>query len=756
MSTTTICRQCLRAARIPRSRGVNSLISEASACRLAVTNSQWLPLNQSQPFSSTPSTSRTVQKTSRTLPVRHEQEERIPLPNLLSQRIKYVHKAKEVSDKLVKVGFRPAQINELLDEYMALATSAVSSRWKENVLHFPSSRQCRRAYESQGIPALDHLIFKNLVAYASKQPKYVTERFEFFRNHAELRYPAEWYPGARRMHRHIIAHVGPTNSGKTYAALQALREAPRGIYLGPLRMLAHEVCNRLNAEGRPCNLRTGEEKRTYDANATTWSATCEMLDMELDFDVAVLDEGQLLADRERGSAWTTALLGIKAKELHVCGDPAMVKILEKIVAQTGDKLVVHRYERLSPLRLDTKSLHSDLGNVRPGDCVVAFSRRNIFAIKQQIENETGLQCAVVYGSLPPEVRAKQAELFNNGDPKAQVLVASDAIGMGLNLKVRRIVFESMIKFTGRDDTPLEIPLIKQISGRAGRYFGQDKDASPGLVTTLHESDRAYLEAAIRSPVIDLQTAYINLRPDDILAMCNLGDADGPITLSEALELSYAIAESSGSIFTIGEVDGLISNIKIVESALRTVSSDMGKTVTIPQVNLLTWGHAPVSNDDVVRTAFDAFARIFAVGASCRVQDLVDLSPYRAPDPRPFTDEPWTLPGPPRNPIDLRNLESIHRVILLYLWLALRFTASFNDIESAMKLKDECESIIQESLSIIRYNKKKGRMSGVGRASRAAKPLIKRWEPQQPKQIMEMIEKRMSEATHEEPLRASAG
>ena len=545
--------------------------------------------------------------------MQYEQAERISLKEVLSERIKDNAKATDVSDKLVKVGFRQEQIQDLLAEYTSLVRIAVASSWKENPIEFPTSWQCRQSYESRGIPAVDHLIFKHLLAYASKQPKYVTEKLSFFRKHAELQYPAEWYPGARRIRRLIIAHVGPTNSGKTYTALKALRDAPTGVYLGPLRMLAHEICTRLNAEGRPCNLLTGEERRTYDENATTWSATCEMLNNEMEYDVAVLDEGQLLADRERGPAWTTAVLGIKAKELHICGDPAMVKILSRIVAQTGDKLIVRRYERLSPLQLDTESLHSDLSNVRPGDCVVAFSRRRIFGLKQRIEKETGLQCAVVYGSLPPEVRAKQAELFNKGDPKAQVLVASDAIGMGLNLKVRRIIFESMVKFDGTNDSPLEIPMVKQISGRAGRFFGQDEDAPPGLVTTLHESDRAFLEEAINSPVIDLQTAYLHVRPDDIMAMCNVGAADGPMKLSEALELAYAVAESSGSVFTMGEVHDLMGNVQIVENAMSEVSSELGQNVSIPQINLLTWGHAPVSNDDIVKTAFEAFARIFAVG-----------------------------------------------------------------------------------------------------------------------------------------------
>ena len=117
--------------------------------------------------------------------------------------------------------------------------------------------------------------------------------------------------------------------------------------------------------------------------------------------------------------------------------------------------------------MSDSSLGGDLARVRPGDCVVAFSRREIFSLRQRIEASSSLSCSVVYGSLPPETRKAQAARFNDSTQPERVLVASDAIGMGLNLNIRRVVFSSLDKFDGEAVRPLT-PSVRQIAGRAGR------------------------------------------------------------------------------------------------------------------------------------------------------------------------------------------------------------------------------------------------------------------------------------------------
>jgi len=295
------------------------------------------------------------------------------------------------------------------------------------------------------------------------------------REATDFSHPAEWFPEARSIRRRIIMHVGPTNSGKTHHALQALAAARTGYYAGPLRLLAHEIWVRLNKGqivpagatldpsaavdddggtdlldgsvptkppvltkehnkrfARACNLITGEEQRIVAEDALV-SSTVEMLQLDRLVDVAVVDEIQMIADPARGSGWTAAVLGLCAKEIHLCGEETAVEVVKDLVKETGDELVVNRYKRLTPLRVANRSLGGDLKRIEKGDCVVAFSRSGIFALKRKIEETTNLRCAVAYGRLPPEIRSEQAALFN--DPKSgfDVIVGSDAIGMGLNL-----------------------------------------------------------------------------------------------------------------------------------------------------------------------------------------------------------------------------------------------------------------------------------------------------------------------------------
>jgi ATP-dependent RNA helicase SUPV3L1/SUV3 len=253
--------------------------------------------------------------------------------------------------------------------------------------------------------------------------------------HLDLRYPTEWYLSARAMQREIHLHVGPTNSGKTYHALKRLEDSGNGLYAGPLRLLAHEVYSRFNNKGMPCDLVTGDDVRrpNPDRPATLSSHTVEMVDCGKAVDVAVIDEIQMIANEERGWAWTRALLGTKAKELHLCGETRVVPLIRELAASMGDTLHIHHYDRLNPLKAMSRSLRGNLQGLRRGDCIVSFSVIGIHALKKQIELDTGRRVAIVYGSLPPEIRAQQAALFNDPSNDYDFLVASDAIGMGLNL-----------------------------------------------------------------------------------------------------------------------------------------------------------------------------------------------------------------------------------------------------------------------------------------------------------------------------------
>jgi len=270
--------------------------------------------------------------------------------------------------------------------------------------------------------------------------KFITHRHEDFEKYrkleaqTDLTKPHEWYPRARLDKRKIIFHAGPTNSGKTYTALQRLKNAERGMYLAPLRLLAAEVYENLTAEGIYTDLLTGQEARKVPFS-THRSSTVELASLQQDYDVVVIDEIQMIGNEFRGFAWTRALLGVRCKEIHVCGGQEAIEIVRKLASMCGDEFELHRYERFSGLKVlenslaDTPTCRGSYAKVQPGDCVVAFSKKDIFAIKREIESNTPYKCCVVYGSLPPDVRAEQARRFNDPKSEYQILVASDAIGM---------------------------------------------------------------------------------------------------------------------------------------------------------------------------------------------------------------------------------------------------------------------------------------------------------------------------------------
>lgn len=309
------------------------------------------------------------------------------------------------------------------------------SEWQPSEQSRPVSllRSLRQAFMSNGESGVDTQLKYSYHGLLASQ-KFSKVDIENQEKLADLRYPVEWYPATRVVQRKIVLHVGPTNSGKTYHALKRLEQADTGIYAGPLRLLAHEVYTRLNAKGKLCDLITGDEKVVQGGDgAQMKSCTVEMVPLNTDVDVAVVDEIQMIGHKERGWAWTQALLGLKAKEIHLCGEERSVPLIKELAASMGDEIEIHTYKRLSPLKTMSTSLRRRLSDLRKGDCVVVFSRVGIHAMKKEIENVTQKRVAVVYGSLPPEIRAQQAKLFNDPDNEYDILVASDAIGMGLNL-----------------------------------------------------------------------------------------------------------------------------------------------------------------------------------------------------------------------------------------------------------------------------------------------------------------------------------
>ncbi|KAL8790979.1 MAG: hypothetical protein Q9195_006124 [Heterodermia aff. obscurata] len=536
---------------------------------------------------------------------------------------------------------------------------------------------------------------------------------------ADLRYPLEWYPGTRALQRTIHLHVGPTNSGKTYHALKRLEQAKTGVYAGPLRLLAHEVYTRLNAQGKKCHLITGDDMRinedASDDTESMISCTVEMVPVNAMVDVGVIDEIQMIGHPERGWAWSQAFLGLKAKELHLCGEARTAPLIRELAAAMGDELVLHHYERLSPLKMDARSLKGNLKHLRKGDCLVAFSRKEIHALKNNIESMTGKQAAIIYGSLPPETRAHQASLFNDPDNEYDYLVATDAIGMGLNLDIKRIVFESSYKFNGAKFIPIPIPHLKQIAGRAGRYriaplakppsdslrsMGNNTGDGPstvsasipserpsstsvGLVTTLEQMDFSRVHKAMNTEAEPLMAAGI-YPPSSVLVKF-------AAYFPPSTPFSYILQR-------LHEISSLDPRYFLCDLKDQTWIADIIEPVNDLTIeNRIVFCASPVG---VRSPGFNAIVLSFAqcVANSKEVSsDILDIPTL----PLEILDQEIAMERG-----YLVNLELLHKALILYLWLSYRFTGVFTTRPMAIYLKEIVEEKINKLLEKSSSNRKR--------------------------------------------------
>lgn len=324
-------------------------------------------------------------------------------------------------------------------------------------------------------------------------PKLIGEAFE----EAFPDNPKDEYMITRRMKRKIYIHLGDTNTGKTYNAVERLKTAKKGVYLSPLRILALENYEKLNNEGVVCDLMTGEEEIIKE-NATHISCTIEKVNLKQNYDIAVIDEIQMINDNQRGIAWSRAVLGIRCNEIHICGAMNAKELLIKMLDDCEDDYEIKEYHRNIPLEVETKNF--SYNDVQEGDAIVVFSKKRVLEIAQSYSNNN-VKTSIIYGDLPPEVRKMQYEQFINKENK--VLVTTDAIGMGVNLPIRRIIFMSIRKFDGEEVRELTSQEIKQVAGRAGRkgiydigYVAGVSDTHNIISRKLEEKDEVIKQAVI--------------------------------------------------------------------------------------------------------------------------------------------------------------------------------------------------------------------------------------------------------------------
>ena len=275
--------------------------------------------------------------------------------------------------------------------------------------------------------------------------------------------PDYYISQARKLSRYFILHVGPTNSGKTFAAVEDLKKNTPGTYLGPLRLLALEMADKINDAGIPCSMITGEESIIAD-QAQVVSSTIELCDFSTHFKTAVIDEAQLIGDPDRGAAWLKALCMVDADVVHVCMAPEAAGYIVDLITSFGAEYAIQDHKRLAPLTY--AGVCRGIRDIRPGDALICFSRKSVLSTAAQLERK-GFRTSVIYGALPPQARRNEVRKYMAGE--SNVVVATDAIGLGISLPIARIIFAETSKFDGKRTRQLNVAEVKQIAGRAGRY-----------------------------------------------------------------------------------------------------------------------------------------------------------------------------------------------------------------------------------------------------------------------------------------------
>ena len=362
---------------------------------------------------------------------------------------------------------------------------------------------------------------------------------------------------ARKLNRKVIYHMGPTNSGKTYYAIERLCETKSGCYLAPLRLLAAELYDTMNNKGVKTTLLTGEEVIEIEG-ASHYSSTIEMARLNETFDCCVIDEIQMINDSHRGWAWTRAFINMCTPEVHICGDNSVLDRVRDIVELTGDTLEIKNYERMTELKVEKRPL--TVGELEKGDAVIVFSRRNALKYKLDLE-QVGYKVSVVYGRLSPEVRREQARKFDVGE--TDIIVSTDAIAMGMNLPIKRIVFTTLSKYINSKEYRLTDSEVKQISGRAGRYLRfpigyvsclvREKDGLTKINEALN-SDLKQKDQVMVGPDLDIfskvnsaleKNSLPLLKLSEFLRLFNTMKFQKPFTcvnLSEMIELAETVED----------------------------------------------------------------------------------------------------------------------------------------------------------------------------------------------------------------------
>lgn len=471
---------------------------------------------------------------------------------------------------------------------------------------------------------------------------------------------------ARQLNRQHHFYLGPTNSGKTYHALNALIAAKSGVYLAPLRLLAMEVRDRLVQAGVPCNLITGEERIFMDGAQHT-ASTIEMMHSTKAVNVAVIDEIQMLQDPDRGSAWTAALIGVPAEKVFICGSNAVTSLCTQALDVLEESYTLTYLARKTPLIFEEKSLCGKRYSkpklkhqLQKGDAVITFSRKDVLTLSARFRN-WGFKVASIYGALSPEVRRYESERFLSG--KAEILVATDAIGMGLNLPIRRVIFANIHKFDGVASRLLNATEVRQIAGRAGRYGVYET----GYVNVLEDDEQIHIEHMLNTD----DTASITRLPIplQISNLKNISDKLHSNRLAECIAYLIEYHFKKDALCETAHADTQYTQALIVDEIAPHMAFNDKFVLACAPLSI----QVPIEKDYFIQC----------------IQSIVQDKQH----PIPLAPA-WLNGGSDKH---LQQAETLNQHISLYAWLSYKFPTIFTNQAAIPKLRNKVTDYIKQAL-----------------------------------------------------------
>ena len=294
----------------------------------------------------------------------------------------------------------------------------------------------------------------------------------------------------------ITAVLGPTNTGKTYLAIETMLSFESGMIGFPLRLLAREIYDKIikKIDLTKVALITGEEK-IIPSNAKYYLCTVESMPIDKNLEFVAIDEIQMCSDFERGHIFTDRLLNLRGEKLTMFLGSSTIK---KIISNLNADIEFINKERLSKL---TYVGHKKISRIDRKSAIIAFSTEEVYAIAELIRRQKG-GAAIVMGSLSPKTRNAQVALYQSGD--VDFLVATDAIGMGINMDLDHVFFSNLKKFDGKKLRKLNLSEIGQIAGRAGRYLN---DGSFGITGDCSEINSEEVESLETHKFEEIRTIF---------------------------------------------------------------------------------------------------------------------------------------------------------------------------------------------------------------------------------------------------------